>query len=185
MCTPLFNRIVQYVQPVRQIRMLHLLFTTNWQIPFGKMPITLTWPIQLLLQNTPTASLQRGKSPPTSVLHMILKQSDGEAPLMLELKKMWSTPLLLPLSRPLWSRVESTWFGPIYESNRSVCHLNCTHAKLNCLNLFYTLPMNINGYIPFFILLYTLPMNINGQVPLINMLDIIERGEFILFSCHH
>ena len=28
--------------------------------------------------------------------------------------------------------------------------------------LLYTLPMNINGYVPFLILLYTLPMNING-----------------------
>ena len=36
--------------------------------------------------------------------------------------------------------------------------------------LLYTLPTNINGYIPFLILLYTLPTNINGYVPFIILL---------------
>ena len=39
-----------------------------------------SWPSQVDLQNTVTASLQRGKTPTTSV------QSDGEASVMLELK---------------------------------------------------------------------------------------------------
>ena len=34
----------------------------------------------------------------------------------------------------------------------------------------YTLPMNINGYVPFLILLYTLPMNIDGYVPFLRLL---------------
>ena len=44
------------------------------------------------------------------------------------------------------------------------------------LILLYTVPTNINGYVPFRILLYTLPMNINGYVPfLISTMDIILR----------
>ena len=52
--------------------------------------------------------------------------------------------------------------------------------------LLYTLPRNINGYVPFLILLYTLPININGHVPfLINTLDtIVEGGENVLSSRH-
>ena len=34
------------------------------------------------------------------------------------------------------------------------------------LILLYTLPMNINGYVPFLILLYTLPMNLNWVCPI-------------------
>ena len=45
------------------------------------------WPIRLELLNTPTASLQRRKTPPTSVLD-ITKQSNVEVPVMLELGGM-------------------------------------------------------------------------------------------------
>ena len=38
------------------------------------------------------------------------------------------------------------------------------------LILLYTLPMNINGYVPSLILLYTLPMNINRYVPFLTLL---------------
>ena len=44
--------------------------------------------------------LQKGKIPPTSILHM--KQSDGEVPVMLDLWGMWSTPSLPSL---LWPEV--------------------------------------------------------------------------------
>ena len=37
------------------------------------------------------------------------KQSDGDAPMMLELWGMWSTLLLLLLPGPLWPGVGSTW----------------------------------------------------------------------------
>ena len=43
------------------------------------------WPSQLGLLNTPTASLQKGKTSPKSVLNNDTKQSDGEAPVMQEL----------------------------------------------------------------------------------------------------
>ena len=39
-------------------------------------------------------------------------------------------------------------------------------AMSHSLMLLYTLPMNINGYVPFLILLYTPPMNIDGYVPI-------------------
>ena len=52
--------------------------------------------------NTLTASLQRGKTPPpTSVLDMTPKKSDGEAQVMLEIWGMWSTSSLPLLLGPL------------------------------------------------------------------------------------
>ena len=61
-------------------------------------------PCQLGLQNTQTASLQRGKTSPTSVLIMTLKIYDGEDP-VLELWGMWSTPSLPLFPGPLRLRV--------------------------------------------------------------------------------
>ena len=51
-------------------------------------------PSRLVLQNTPTAFLQIGKTPSTNVLDMTLNKYDGEVPVMLELWGMWSTPSL-------------------------------------------------------------------------------------------
>ena len=53
------------------------------------------------MQNTLTAPLQRGKTPPLSVLFMTLNKSDGEAPVTLELWEMWSTRSLPLLPGPL------------------------------------------------------------------------------------
>ena len=57
-------------------------------------------------QNTPTASLQRSK---TSSINKCprydIKQSDGEAPVMLELWGINSTPSLPLLPGPLWTWV--------------------------------------------------------------------------------
>ena len=44
----------------------------------------MSWPCQLWLLNTPTASLQWGKTPPKRCSGYNSKQSDGEAPVMLE-----------------------------------------------------------------------------------------------------
>ena len=57
------------------------------------------------LQNTPTASLQRGKTSPRCVLGMTLKQSDGEVPVNLKLWGMQSTPLLPSLPGTHWPGV--------------------------------------------------------------------------------
>ena len=62
-------------------------------------PISILWPSQLELQNTPTASLQRDKTSPMSVLDMTLNY------LMVELWGMQSTPLLSSLPGSLWSGV--------------------------------------------------------------------------------
>ena len=56
---------------------------------------SLHWPSWLGLQNTPTASLQRGKISPMSVLDMILN-------LIVRLWRMQGTPLLPSLPGPLW-----------------------------------------------------------------------------------
>ena len=57
------------------------------------------------------------------------KQSDGEAPVMLELRRMWSTPSLPSLSGPLWPGV----VAPNRVLSMGQIELNCTYAKLNCL----------------------------------------------------
>ena len=44
--------------------------------------------------------------------------------------------------------------------------MGMSHSSL----LLYTLPMNINGYVPFLKLLYTRPMNINVYVPFLILL---------------
>ena len=54
------------------------------------------------LKNTLTASLQRGKAPYHSECPVDVKQSDGVAPVMLELWKMQRTPSLPSLQAPLW-----------------------------------------------------------------------------------
>ena len=60
-------------------------------------------PNQLGLSNTLTASLQRGKTPtPNECPRYDTKLSDGEAPVMLELWGIWSTPSLPSLLGPLW-----------------------------------------------------------------------------------
>ena len=61
------------------------------------------------------------------------KQSDGEIPAMLELCRMWSTPLLPSLPGPIWLGVVAPDKGPIYGLNRTkrwlaftiFIHLNC------------------------------------------------------------
>ena len=67
------------------------------------------WHSQLGPWNTPTAPLQKDKTPATSVLDMT--QSDGEAPVMLERWGMRSTPLLPSLPSLLWS-----WMVALYSS---------------------------------------------------------------------
>ena len=57
------------------------------------------------LYNTPTASLQRGKTPPNECPGYDTKQSDGEVPAVLELWWMRSTPSLPSLPGPLWPGV--------------------------------------------------------------------------------
>ena len=58
---------------------------------------------QLGMWNTPTAPLQRGKTPPSNKCPGYdTKQSDGEVPVILELWRMRSTLSLPLLPRPLW-----------------------------------------------------------------------------------
>ena len=57
-------------------------------------------PIQLVLQNAPTTSLQRSKTPPNECPGYDTKQSDSEAPVILELWGMLSTPSLPSLPGP-------------------------------------------------------------------------------------
>ena len=63
------------------ISFIHLFLAVEFKSPTQvDMPLnketksnqTRSWPCRLGLQNTPTASLQRGKTPPTSVLDMTI-----------------------------------------------------------------------------------------------------------------
>ena len=51
------------------------------------------------------------------------------------------------------------------------------------LILLYTVPMNINEYVPFLILLYTVPMNINEYVPFLILLYTVPMNinEYVPF----
>ena len=62
-------------------------------------------PSRLGQQNTPTGSLQRGKTPPNECPGYDTKQSDGEVPAVPELWGMQSTPSLPLLPGPLWPGV--------------------------------------------------------------------------------
>ena len=59
-------------------------------------------PNLLGLENTPTAPLQRSKTPPNECPVNDPKQSDGEAPVILELWGMRSTTSLPLLPGSLW-----------------------------------------------------------------------------------
>ena len=105
-------------------------------------------PSRLGLQNTLTASLQRGKTPANECLAYDTKQSGGEASVMLKLWGMRSTPLLPLHQGPLWPRM----VAPDRALSMGQIELNCvlmlnwiawnrtaltfklhTYAKLNCL----------------------------------------------------
>ena len=60
------------------------------------------WTSRLGLQKTPTASMQWGKTPPSSALD---KQTHGEALVMLELWEMQSNPSVASFPGPLWPGV--------------------------------------------------------------------------------
>ena len=66
------------------------------------------------------ASLQRGKIPLTSPGYVI-KQSDGEVPVMLGLWGIWSTPSLPLLPGPLWAGV----VAPDRVQSMGQIELNC------------------------------------------------------------
>ena len=92
---------------------IFLIHTNNHRKSIGWNMVT-----QLGLQNTLTASLQKGKnSPLRSVLDMT--QSDGEGSVMLELWGMGSTPLLPLLPDPLWPHMVAPDKSPIYGLNRT------------------------------------------------------------------
>ena len=74
------------------------------------------------VEYTPTASLQRGKTPTTNNNECPgydTKQSDDEVPVMLELWGMQSTSLLPSLPGPLLPGVVVPEKGPIYGLNRT------------------------------------------------------------------
>ena len=82
----------------------------------------LYWSNQLGLQKAPTASRQRSKTFPTSVLNYEIKQCDGEASIIPELWRMQRTILLPSLSGQLWPKV--------VESHR---FLSLAQIGLNCV----------------------------------------------------
>ena len=97
--------------------------------------------------NTPTSSLQRGKTHLNECSGYNTKQSDVEVSLMWELWGMWSTPSLpsLPGSKWTWEPTDRVLsMGQIEPNcvlmlnwiawNRTVLAIKlCIYAKLNCL----------------------------------------------------
>ena len=97
---------------------------TKIDMPFNKeTEPKLLWLSWLGLQNTPTASLQRGKTLPTRAPVHVSKQSDDED-WRLEIGGKRNISL-----SPL-PQIGSTWLDIIYSSNRTKL---CTYAKLNSL----------------------------------------------------
>ena len=90
------------------------------------------WPNQLGLQNTRTASMQRGKTSPKWVLDMILN--------MVELRGMQST-LHCHSSQVHFNRSGSTWKGPIYKSNRTKMR-HYVQYPCACRNIVNTIKTN-------------------------------------------
>ena len=80
---------------------------TSWaSFPENQTPSPLSfWPSRLELKNTPTVSLQRGKTFPTSALDMTLNNLMVSAPVILELWGMQSIRSLPSLPAPLWPKV--------------------------------------------------------------------------------
>ena len=76
---------------------------------------TIILPSRLGLQNTPTASLQRGKT--NGCPGYDTKQSHGEVPAVLELQGMRSTPSLPSLPGPVEPGVVAPDKDPIYGLN--------------------------------------------------------------------
>ena len=74
-------------------------FTTIYIYIYSQTNVTL--PNQLGLENTPTAFLPRGESPPTECPGYDTKQSAGEVPVIQDLWGMRSTPSLSSLPCPL------------------------------------------------------------------------------------
>ena len=110
--------------------------TLGWyDLGFMTWTKTTKRPSQLRLQNTSTASLQRGKTPRLSVLDMTLKQSDREVSVILELRGIWSTPLLPSLPGPLsvcqWPR-------------RPVFNLRSSHTKDSKSGTWYLLCLTLS-----------------------------------------
>ena len=77
---------------------------------------------QLDLYNTPTGSLQRGKTPTNKCSGYDTKKSDGEFPVFLELWGMRSISSLSSLPGPLWPKVVA--------SDRD---LSMGQTELNCV----------------------------------------------------
>ena len=83
------------------------------------------------------ASLQRGKTLSNKCPGYDIKQSDGEAPVMLELWGMQSTPSLALLPAPFLPRVVASDKGPNYGLNRTKLSTNTrlNYLKYNCSDI--------------------------------------------------
>ena len=79
---------------------LHICILTQQKTEY--INTTCVWPDLLGLQNTPTASPQRSKTPPNESPGYDTKQSDREASVILELWGMLSSSSLPSLPGPLW-----------------------------------------------------------------------------------
>ena len=107
----------------------------HWSLSSCRSPglsfcfLLICWPSRLGLQNTPTTSLQIGKTSPSECPGYGTIQSDGEAQVTLKLWKMQITFLLPSPPCPLWPgavALDRALF--LYQIER-----NYAYVKLNCL----------------------------------------------------
>ena len=119
---PLENVNSEYVHVFWDVSQVAVqLLVSGMPLPnFFQTARSILWPSWLGRLNTPTASLQRGKTSPTNILDMT-KQSDQEALVMLELCGM-QTSSPLPLYETLF------WPG-VVAPNRD---LSTGQKELNC-----------------------------------------------------
>ena len=95
--------------------------------------------LQIIIFVSFAQSAAEGQDPLNKCPGYDTKQFDGEAPVMLELWGISSTPSLPLLPGPLWPRVVAPDKGPIYGLNRTKLWFTvfsfklCIYAKLNCL----------------------------------------------------
>ena len=95
----------------------------------AKTPPTSVSPSRMGLRITPNASLHRGKTPTRKVLIYDTTQSDAEVPLMLDLWVMWSIPSLPSLPGHLRPGVVAPDRVPSMVKRTKLC----IYAKLKCL----------------------------------------------------
>ena len=121
-CSSLTVKVQENEQNLMHPPIYIYIYIYIWQGSFS-LVIVLAQSAGTAQQNTPSSSLQRDKTPPTSVLDMTLNNMK----VMLQLNQSSAecgVPLHCHRSQSTRARICWTQSGPIYGSNRTFRHLN-------------------------------------------------------------